>query len=51
MTQKYLFPFKEDLCRFDFEVNPEDEYMCSLGAMAKMGGTPSEVDKYTQSSY
>ncbi|KAF7547255.1 hypothetical protein G7Z17_g7868 [Cylindrodendrum hubeiense] len=28
VTQTYLFPFKEDLCRFDFEVAPEDEYMC-----------------------
>ncbi|KAI0387220.1 hypothetical protein F5Y04DRAFT_239683 [Hypomontagnella monticulosa] len=30
VTQTYLFPFKEDLCRFDFEVDPEDEYMCGL---------------------
>ncbi|KAI1415737.1 hypothetical protein F5Y13DRAFT_207396 [Hypoxylon sp. FL1857] len=29
VTRTYLFPFKEDLCRFDFEVDPEDEYMCS----------------------
>ncbi|KAI1387028.1 uncharacterized protein F4822DRAFT_431896 [Hypoxylon trugodes] len=29
VTQTYLFPFKEDLCRFDFEVDPEDEYMDS----------------------
>ncbi|KAI0157972.1 hypothetical protein GGR52DRAFT_182447 [Hypoxylon sp. FL1284] len=27
VTQTYFFPFKEDLCRFDFEVDPEDEYM------------------------
>ena len=38
VTQKYLFPFKEDLCRFDFEVDSEDEYMCSLNVMAKMAG-------------
>lgn len=23
-----MFPFKEDLFRFDFEVDSEDEYMC-----------------------
>lgn len=28
VVQNLLFPFKEDLCRFDFEVDPEDEYMC-----------------------
>jgi hypothetical protein len=22
-----MWPFIEDLCRFDFEVSPEDEYM------------------------
>ncbi|KAI1105202.1 hypothetical protein F4804DRAFT_305045 [Jackrogersella minutella] len=27
VTQTYLFPYKEDLCRFDFEVDPGDEYM------------------------
>ena len=25
-----MFPFKENLCRFDFEVKPEDEYMCEF---------------------
>lgn len=25
----YMFPFKEDLMRFDFELDPEDEYMCN----------------------
>ncbi|KAF2135837.1 uncharacterized protein K452DRAFT_313689 [Aplosporella prunicola CBS 121167] len=28
VTSTYMFPYKEDLCRFDFEVDPEDEYMC-----------------------
>lgn len=23
-----MFPYKEDLFRFDFEVDSEDEYMC-----------------------
>ncbi|KAL3426743.1 stress responsive a b barrel domain protein [Phlyctema vagabunda] len=25
VTSTYMFPFKEDLCRYDFEVDPEDE--------------------------
>ena len=28
ITSTYMFPFKEDLFRFDFEVDSEDEYMC-----------------------
>ncbi|GFF81727.1 hypothetical protein IFM47457_05568 [Aspergillus lentulus] len=27
VTGRYMFPYKEDLVRFDFEVAPEDEYM------------------------
>ncbi|PYH64926.1 Dabb family protein [Aspergillus vadensis CBS 113365] len=27
VTSTYMFPYKEDLVRFDFEVPPEDEYM------------------------
>ncbi|RLM00058.1 hypothetical protein CFD26_102172 [Aspergillus turcosus] len=27
VTSTYMFPYKEDLIRFDFEVAPEDEYM------------------------
>ncbi|KAJ4346761.1 uncharacterized protein N0V89_010693 [Didymosphaeria variabile] len=30
VTSTYMFPYKEDLCRFDFEVEPEDEYMCNF---------------------
>lgn len=30
VTSKYMFPFKEDLCRFDFEVSPEDEHLCDF---------------------
>lgn len=40
-----MFPFKEDLCRFDFEVDPADEYMCDFsGLVSKMTGlsTPEE---------
>lgn len=25
-----MFPYKEDLVRFDFEVDEEDEYMCDF---------------------
>ncbi|PTB34881.1 uncharacterized protein TrAFT101_011967 [Trichoderma asperellum] len=28
VTSTYMFPYKEDLFRFDFEVDTEDEYMC-----------------------
>lgn len=33
-----MFPYKEDLCRFDFEVDPEDEYMCLFGALPFLQG-------------
>ena len=28
VTSTYMFPYKEDLIRFDFEVDQKDEYMC-----------------------
>lgn len=27
VTSTYMFPYKEDLIRFDFEIAPEDEHM------------------------
>ncbi|KAF2451959.1 stress responsive A/B barrel domain-containing protein [Karstenula rhodostoma CBS 690.94] len=30
VTSQYLWPFKEDVTRFDFEVAAEDEYMCEF---------------------
>ncbi|OGM43312.1 stress responsive A/B barrel domain protein [Aspergillus bombycis] len=30
VTSTYLFPYKEDLVRFDFEVDEEDEYICQF---------------------
>ncbi|KAJ6007272.1 hypothetical protein N7540_011248 [Penicillium herquei] len=30
VTSTYMFPYKEDLMRFDFEVDDEDEYMCDF---------------------
>lgn len=45
VTSTYLFPFKEDLCRFDFEVDLEDEYMCNFEKSTKTGlATPSESE-------
>jgi hypothetical protein len=38
VTKTYMFPYKEDLCRFDFEVAPEDEYMCEFFASAALKG-------------
>ncbi|KAI0134409.1 stress responsive A/B barrel domain protein [Xylariales sp. AK1849] len=36
VTSTYMFPFKEELCRFDFEVAPEDEYMSDFTSSAKI---------------
>lgn len=33
ITSTYVFPFSEDVCGFDFEVDPEDEYMCAFGPL------------------
>ncbi|KAF2014994.1 stress responsive A/B barrel domain protein [Aaosphaeria arxii CBS 175.79] len=45
VTSTYLFPFKEELHRFDFEVDPEDEYMCDFGTTTKNGlVTPEESE-------
>ena len=30
VTSAHLFPYKEDLVRFDFDVDAEDEYMCDF---------------------
>lgn len=38
VTSTYMFPFKEDLFRFDFEVDSEDEHLCSrIGERAVNG--------------
>jgi hypothetical protein len=39
VTSKLMFPYKEDLIRFDFEVAPEDEYMCEFLAKAAIKST------------
>lgn len=33
-----MFPYKEDLVRFDFEVAPEDEYMWHFLPVKGMNG-------------
>ncbi|BCS29977.1 Dabb family protein [Aspergillus puulaauensis] len=30
VTSTYFIPYREDLVRFDFEVDAEDEYMCQF---------------------
>ncbi|KAK9417941.1 hypothetical protein SUNI508_08589 [Seiridium unicorne] len=49
VTSTYMFPFKEDLCRFDFEVAPEDEYMCDFSALLlKTNGVASGINRATE---
>ena len=38
VTSTYMFPFDEDLCSFDFEVDPRDEYMCAFGPLPFLAG-------------
>ena len=42
-----MFPYKEDLCRFDFEVAPEDEYMVNAltGGFQEKPSTPEDTDE------
>lgn len=43
MTSKYLWPYQDDVTRFDFEVSDEDDYMCSFLVKGVMnGGSVSE---------
>lgn len=39
VTSTYLWPFKEDVTRFDFEVAEEDEYMCQFVANGLANGS------------
>ncbi|EFQ32296.1 stress responsive A/B Barrel domain-containing protein [Colletotrichum graminicola] len=39
VTSTYLWPFKEDVTRFDFEVAEEDEYMCQFVAKGLADGS------------
>ncbi|KAI6907156.1 hypothetical protein KC318_g5011 [Hortaea werneckii] len=35
VTAKLMFPFKEDLIRYDFEVAPDDEHLLGFKSMAQ----------------
>lgn len=46
-----MFPYKEDLFRFDFEVDSEDEYMCQGIGNSLLKGlmtSPSEQEEKNQ---
>lgn len=44
VTSTYMFPYIENLCRFDFEVLPEDENMCDFTKLVGFGtGSQMEV--------
>ncbi|CAO2649628.1 Nn.00g070130.m01.CDS01 [Neocucurbitaria sp. VM-36] len=38
VTSEYLWPYKDDVTRFDFEVAEEDEYMCEFLVRGMMDG-------------
>ncbi|KAH7063484.1 stress responsive A/B barrel domain-containing protein [Macrophomina phaseolina] len=42
VTSTYLFPYKEDITRFDFEVAPEDEHLVEHIASGIVGGKVDE---------
>jgi hypothetical protein len=42
VTSELIFPFKEDLVRFDFDVDEEDDYMCSF-LKDKIGVTEAPI--------
>jgi hypothetical protein len=39
-----MFLYKEDLCRFNFNVGPEDKYMCEFIEESFMGRRAGAVD-------
>ncbi|KAI1260471.1 hypothetical protein F5Y18DRAFT_254244 [Xylariaceae sp. FL1019] len=43
ITSEYLWPFKEDITRFDFEVAPEDEHMCEMFAKIAVNGSSTSA--------
>jgi hypothetical protein len=38
VTSEYLWPYKEDVTRFDFEVAEDDEYMCQFLSKGLLNG-------------
>ncbi|TVY15563.1 hypothetical protein LARI1_G007985 [Lachnellula arida] len=45
VIKTYVFPYKEDLMRFDFEVDAEDEYMCRLIGDGLMKGFVNQAQE------
>ncbi|KAI0157210.1 stress responsive A/B barrel domain-containing protein [Xylariaceae sp. FL1272] len=43
VTSEYLWPFKEDVTRFDFEVAPGDELMCEMFAKVAVNGNSTSA--------
>ncbi|PYI09445.1 hypothetical protein BO78DRAFT_362955 [Aspergillus sclerotiicarbonarius CBS 121057] len=51
VTSTYMFPYKEDLVRFDFEVDEEDEYMCDFPIPASIfPSNPFPTERTTKHS-
>ncbi|KAK0861115.1 hypothetical protein LTR87_017075 [Friedmanniomyces endolithicus] len=45
VTSNLMFPYKEDLIRYDFEIAPEDEYMVDF-----LAGVPADLAELGASS-
>ncbi|CAN9133126.1 unnamed protein product [Alternaria alternata] len=45
VTSEYVWPYKEDVTRFDFEVTEDDEYMCQFVTKGLMGEDSSSWSK------
>ncbi|KXT07726.1 hypothetical protein AC579_2444 [Pseudocercospora musae] len=41
VTSELMFPYKEDLVRFDFEVDKEDEHLCQFKSFREVNGDGS----------
>jgi len=50
VTSTYMFPYKEDLVRFDFEVDGEDEYMCRAAEASLLNGFMTPPDEAPRNS-
>ena len=47
VTSQYLWPYKEDVTRFDFEVAEEDEHICEAMVRVTINGV---VNKETNAT-
>jgi hypothetical protein len=39
-----MFPFDEDFCVYDFDVDPNDEELCPFGPLTIPGGKKADKD-------